>query len=88
MCWFFPKGTAPPTEGLQPFEPGIGLLAQESEVPVQPILVEGLGRHDGKRWPNRGTVAVRLGEALIMAAGEEPQAFTRRLQAAVAELEH
>ena len=82
----FPEGRRSADGRLQPFEPGIGLLAQESEVPVQPILVEGLGRHDGKRWPKRGTVAVRLGAPLTMAAGEEPQAFTRRLQAAVAAL--
>ena len=84
----FPEGRRSRDGLLQPFEPGIGLLAQESEVPVQPILVEGLKLLHGKRWPKRGAVAVRLGEPLIMAAGEEPQAFTRRLQAAVAELEH
>jgi long-chain acyl-CoA synthetase len=83
----FPEGHRSADGRLQPFEPGIGLLARESEVPVQPILVEGLGRHDGKRWPNRGTVAVRLGAPLTMAAEEEPQAFTRRLQAAVSALE-
>ena len=82
----FPEGRRSADGRLQPFEQGIGLLAEESEVPVQPILVEGLGRHDGKRWPKRGTVAVRMGAALTMAAGEEPQAFTRRLQAAVAAL--
>ncbi len=82
----FPEGRRSADGRLQPFEQGIGLLAEESEVPVQPILVEGLGRHDGKRWPKRGTVAVRMGAALTMAAGEEPQAFTRRLEAAVAAL--
>jgi long-chain acyl-CoA synthetase len=72
---------------LQPFEPGIGLLAQESQVPVQPILVEGLKPVSGKRWVKRGTVAVRLGKPLMMEPGEEPQSFTRRLEAAVAALE-
>jgi long-chain acyl-CoA synthetase len=84
----FPEGGRSRDGRLQPFEPGIGLLAQESEVPVQPIFLAGLGQQEGKRWPNRGTVSVRLGEPLMMAAGEEPQAFTRRLQAAVAQLEH
>jgi hypothetical protein len=41
---------------------------------------------DGKRWPKRGAVAVRLGAPLTLEPGEEPQAFTARLQAAVAEL--
>ena len=55
-------------------------------MPVQPILVEGLKRLKGERWPKRGTVAVRLGEPLTMEPGEEPQSFTRRLEAAVAAL--
>ncbi len=83
----FPEGRRSADGRLQPFEPGIGLLAQESEVPVQPILVEGLKPRDGKRWPGRGAVAVRLGAPLTMEPGEEPQSFTRRLEAAIVELE-
>jgi long-chain acyl-CoA synthetase len=79
----FPEGGRSRDGQLQPFEPGIGLLAQESQVPVQPIFIEGLGLREGGKWPKRGEVAVRLGEPLIMFVGEEPQAFTRRLQAAV-----
>jgi long-chain acyl-CoA synthetase len=81
----FPEGHRSADGRLQPFEPGIGLLAQESEVPVQPILVEGLKLIDGK-WPKRGMVAVRLGTPLTLEPGEEPQSFTRRLEAAVAGL--
>ena len=84
----FPEGHRSRDGRLQPFEPGIGLLAQESQVPVQPIFIEGLRLRDDGRWPNRGEVAVRLGEPLIMGGGEEPQAFTRRLQAAVIALKH
>jgi long-chain acyl-CoA synthetase len=82
----FPEGHRSADGRLQPFEPGIGLLAQESEVQVQPIFVEGLGWREGKRWPERGTVTVRLGAPLVMEAGEEPQAFAKRLEAAVAAL--
>jgi long-chain acyl-CoA synthetase len=82
----FPEGRRSRDGGLQAFEPGIGLLAQESQVPVQPILVTGLKRLKGEKWPDRGTVTVRLGEALVMEPGEEPQSFTRRLEAAVAAL--
>jgi long-chain acyl-CoA synthetase len=83
----FPEGHRSQDGRLQPFEPGIGLLAQESQVPVQPILVEGLKPVSGKRWLKRGTVAVRLGKPLMMEPGEEPQSFRRRLEAAVAALE-
>jgi long-chain acyl-CoA synthetase len=82
----FPEGHRSADGRLQPFEPGIGLLAQESEVPVQPILVAGLGWREGKKWPKRGTVTVRLGVPLAMEAGEEPQAFAKRLEAAVSAL--
>ena len=82
----FPEGRRSRDGRLQAFEPGIGLLAQESQVPVQPIFVEGLKRMPGEKWPSRGTVTVRLGEPLTMEPGEEPQSFTRRLEAAMTAL--
>jgi long-chain acyl-CoA synthetase len=82
----FPEGRRSRDGQLQAFEPGIGLLAQESQVPVQPIFVEGLKRGKGEKWPDRGTVMVRLGEPLAMEPGEEPESFTRRLEAAMAAL--
>jgi long-chain acyl-CoA synthetase len=82
----FPEGGRSRDGRLRPFEPGIGLLAQESEVPVQPIVIEGL-KPLGKTWPARGAVSVRLGTPLTMEPGEEPQNFTKRLEAAVAALQ-
>jgi long-chain acyl-CoA synthetase len=82
----FPEGGRSADGRLKPFEPGIGLLAQESGVPVQPILVEGLKRLKGERWPRRGQVMVRLGTPLTMKPGEDPQSFTRRLQVSVVTL--
>jgi long-chain acyl-CoA synthetase len=82
----FPEGRRSRDGQLQPFEPGIGLLAQECQVPVQPIFIEGLGLRGGKQWPKRGAVAIRLGAPLTMEPGEEPLAFAERLQAAVAAL--
>ena len=82
----FPEGGRSADGRLKPFEPGIGLLAQESGVPVQPILVEGLKRLKGERLPRRGQVVVRLGTTLTIEPGEEPHAFARRLQVSVAAL--
>jgi 1-acyl-sn-glycerol-3-phosphate acyltransferase len=82
----FPEGRRSRDGELQAFEPWTGLLAQESQVPVQPIFVQGLKWVKGEKWPGRGTVAVRLGEPLVMEPGEEPQSFTRRLEAAMAAL--
>jgi long-chain acyl-CoA synthetase len=78
----FPEGRRSKDGQLQPFEAGIGILAQESNVPVQPIRILGL-----RRGARRGEVAVRLGARLRMEAGEEPAEFARRLERAVAELE-
>jgi long-chain acyl-CoA synthetase len=82
----FPEGGRSHDGRLRPFEPGIGLLAQESQVPVQPIVIEGL-KPLGKKWPARRSVSVHLGEPLLMEAGEEPQSFTKRLEAAVTALQ-
>jgi long-chain acyl-CoA synthetase len=83
----FPEGGRSADGRLQPFEPGIGLLAQESQVPVQPIVLQGLKLVNGRRVPKRGSVVVRVGPALTMEPGEEPQSFTRRLEVAVTALE-
>ncbi|MGC2403920.1 MAG: 1-acyl-sn-glycerol-3-phosphate acyltransferase, partial [Acidobacteriaceae bacterium] len=83
----FPEGGRSPDGRLKPFQPGIGLLTQESKVPVLPIRIEGLKPKGGKRWPGRGAVTVRLGAPLVMEPAEDPQNFTRRLEIAIAKLE-
>ncbi len=81
----FPEGRRSPDGRLQPFESGIGLLAQESQVPVQPVYLDGLGplKLGRKSWFRPGTVTVRLGEPLSIETGEEPARFAQRLQAAM-----
>jgi long-chain acyl-CoA synthetase len=82
----FPEGGRSADGGLKAFEPGIGILAQESNVAVQPIRIEGLKPGGGRRWPGWGKVSVRLGTPLTLEAGEDPADFARRLERAVAEL--
>jgi long-chain acyl-CoA synthetase len=84
----FPEGGRSADGRLQPFESGIGLLARESQVPVQPIYIEGLGplKLRQRSWFRPGTVEVRLGEPLVMDPEEEPAHFARRLQSAMEEL--
>ncbi len=81
----FPEGRRSPDGSLQPFESGIGLLAQESQVPVQPVYISGLGplKLGQRSWFRPGTVSVRFGEPLIMEAGEEPAQFAQRLYSTV-----
>ena len=89
----FPEGSRSADGRLHAFEPGIGLLAQESQVMVQPIYVAGLAALKQRRpswsprfWLRPGPVTVRLGQPLVIAPGEEPASFARRLHSAVLEL--
>ncbi|HEV2272638.1 MAG TPA: 1-acyl-sn-glycerol-3-phosphate acyltransferase, partial [Acidobacteriaceae bacterium] len=84
----FPEGGRSPDGRLQPFQSGIGLLAQESEAPVQPVYLAGLGplKLGQRSWFRPGSVAIRLGEPLEMNEEETPAQFTERLRAALAQL--
>jgi long-chain acyl-CoA synthetase len=81
----FPEGGRSPDGRLRRFEAGIGLLAQESQVPVQPIYIHGLGplKLREQSWFRPDTVKVLFVEAMMQEPGEEPAAFARRLQNAV-----
>jgi long-chain acyl-CoA synthetase len=84
----FPEGGRSADGRLRTFQSGIGLLAQESQAPVQPIYLEGLGplKLRQKSWFRPGTVRVRLGKPLFMHPGEEPADFAQRLHGAIEEL--
>jgi long-chain acyl-CoA synthetase len=81
----FPEGRRSPDGRLQAFESGIGLLAQDSQVPVQPVYLDGLGplKLGRRSWFRPGTVTIRLGEPLSIETGEKPARFAQRLQAAM-----
>lgn len=59
----FPEGTRTVTGELQPFKPGIGVLALELEVPVVPVWLHGTFQSwpKGRRLPRGGKVEVRIG---------------------------
>lgn len=60
----FPEGTRSVTGKLQPFKPGLGLLAVETGVPVVPTLIEGTfeALPKGHLLPKRTKVKVTFGE--------------------------
>lgn len=72
----FPEGTRSRTGELQPFRPGVGLLAIRNQAPVVPTLISGISRslisyltdkdfvrHGYRRRPtNRVPVSVTFGE--------------------------
>lgn len=60
----FPEGTRSVTGKLQPFKPGLGLLAIETGVPVVPTLIEGAfeALPKGRLLPKRTKIRVTFGE--------------------------
>jgi long-chain acyl-CoA synthetase len=60
----FPEGMRTPDGKMQPFRPGIGMMAIRLGVPVVPVYINGLFEiysvHDS--WPKRGPVGVSFGQ--------------------------
>jgi long-chain acyl-CoA synthetase len=85
----FPEGTRSRDGRMHAFRSGIGLLAAESQAPIMPIALVGLGeiRATHERWFRSGKIEVRIGQA-IPAVDEESDAalFAARLEEAVREL--
>jgi long-chain acyl-CoA synthetase len=84
----FPEGARSPDGELQPFRPGIGLLAQQSRVPVVPVALIGLGemRRGKTRWLRSGKLEVHVGEPVVIEEGAEPAQLTAKLEASVRQL--
>ena len=81
----FPEGTRSRSGEMQRFRPGIGLLAQESRVPIVPVGLVGLGRSTKKRVRSR-KIEVRFGEAVSFDEAMGPGALTAMLEARVRQL--
>jgi long-chain acyl-CoA synthetase len=59
----FPEGTRSRSGRMNPFRPGIGLLAQQSAVPILPVALVGLYEFTtpGARWFRSGRIEIRIG---------------------------
>jgi long-chain acyl-CoA synthetase len=62
----FPEGTRSRSGRMNPFRPGIGLLAQQSAVPILPVALVGLYelQPPGARWFHSGRIEIRIGAPL------------------------
>ncbi|MGH7919195.1 MAG: lysophospholipid acyltransferase family protein, partial [Candidatus Dormibacteraceae bacterium] len=80
-----PEGTRSVDGALQPFQRGIGHLAQETGAPVVPVYVCGSHRimPKGQTLPLPAPASVRIGRPLVMDRGEGSRAFTTRVEEAV-----
>jgi long-chain acyl-CoA synthetase len=84
----FPEGTLSPDGKLHQFRPGTGLLMQQSQVPVVPVALIGLGemRASKARWFRSGQLEVYVGEAVPFKEGAEPAQLTEKLEESVRRL--
>jgi long-chain acyl-CoA synthetase len=81
----FPEGRRGYTGQLQPFRPGVGLLAEAARVPVLPVALSGMGTaaRGGRRWWHSGEITVGVGAPLRFGPGTPPEEITRQLEAAL-----
>jgi long-chain acyl-CoA synthetase len=85
----FPEGSRSLDGTLHPFRSGIGLLAQESNVPIVPVALVGLGamKAGRERWFHSGRLEVRVGRAIPVEAQQgEPGQVAAELEQRVREL--
>jgi long-chain acyl-CoA synthetase len=79
----FPEGIRADRLGMNPFRPGIGVLASQLGIPVVPVRIDGLielklsGRR-GFTSPHR--VTIRLGAPVTYPADQDPAAITADLE--------
>jgi long-chain acyl-CoA synthetase len=81
----FPEGARSAGGQLAPFRPGIGLLVRQSNAPVLPVAIRGLGelKQRGRSWFRSGTIEVRVGEPIQFAPEATEASITERLHRAV-----
>jgi long-chain acyl-CoA synthetase len=70
---------------MNSFRPGIGLLAQESAVPIVPVALAGL--YDAQaHWFHAGRIEVRVGEPIAPQPNSDPALLTNTLERSVRSL--
>ena len=86
----FPEGEATKSETgeMQPFHPGIGLLAQNLRVPIVPMRMDGVWqmKREGRRLARMGEITMRIGAPITFAPATSPDEIARRLESVVRNL--
>ena len=69
----YPEGTRSVTGELQPFKPGLGLLAYETGSPIIPAYIDGTYRAlpKGKNFPRKSRVQVTFGKPIMPPSRDE-----------------
>jgi len=84
----FPEGRHTTDGKMNPFRPGIGLLANNLGIPVLPMRIHGLFelKEAGKKFAAPGKIRVRIGKPIVFPADSDPAQVARDLQNAVGSL--
>ena len=84
----FPEGRLTSTGAIGQFRKGAAILAIDAGVPVVPAFMDGMYEvmPRFRRVPRPGRVRVTFGEPITAAEGEDYDAFTARMEAAVRRL--
>ncbi len=81
----FPEGTRTVRAPINPFRPGITLIAQMAHVPIQTVLIETESRYLAKGWPiwrlPAFPVVIRVRLGARFAPEADHQGLLRRLEA-------
>ena len=86
----FPEGQTNETETgeMANFQSGIGLLAENLNVPIVPMRLDGVWkmRREGRRVARRGEIVVRIGSSVRFPPGTPPEEIASKLRQIIAEL--
>ena len=84
----FPEGRHTTDGQLCPFRAGIGLLAENLQIPVLPMRIDGLFevKQAGKKFALPGKIVVRIGAPLRFSRDKDAAAIAAELQERVANL--
>jgi len=84
----FPEGRHTTDGKMLPFRSGIGLLANNLQIPIVPIRIDGLFeiKQAGKRFTRPGQVKVKIGAPVQFKPGSDPEWIARELQKIVEQL--
>ena len=85
----FPEGTRSLDGKLNHFRPGIGLLANQSRVPIVPVALLGLGEMRARktRWFRSGKLQIRIGKPIAIPEGADPAQLTAKLEESIRHLQ-
>jgi len=80
----FPEGRRTDAGEIQPFQPGVGMLAARLRVPVVPVRLEGLDKvlHKSAKMATPGSARVIFGRALRL-EGDDYKAAAKQIEDAV-----